>query len=81
MDAPQHPQETAQGLGAVVATSLIEAGVDVDFNRVSGRLAGFHHQAAGRCNREGKRPVDESAVYIFRTEERSRPDAAKCQYI
>lgn len=55
----------------VVSTSLIEAGVDVDFPAVYRELAGLDSvlQAAGRCNREGKRSADESIVTIFeRTE-------------
>ncbi len=59
----------------VVATSLVEAGVDIDFPKVWRAEAGLDQftQAAGRCNREGSRPVGESVVTIFKPKEAKPP--------
>ncbi len=55
----------------VVSTSLIEAGVDVDFPLAYREAAGLDSllQTAGRCNREGRRPAAESLVSCFSLED------------
>lgn len=51
----------------VVSTSLIEAGVDLDFCRVFRELAGLDSllQTGGRCNREGRLQNAEAFVFTF----------------
>ncbi|MCE2522189.1 MAG: CRISPR-associated helicase Cas3' [Rhodobacteraceae bacterium] len=58
----------------LIATSLIEAGVDVDFPVVWRCLAGIESvaQAAGRCNREGRLDAP-GEVIVFRPEARNKP--------
>ena len=76
MMCPQHVNETIKEIKSalkddnckiirVIATQLIEAGVDIDFPVVFRQEAGLDSilQAAGRCNREGKLKI--CPTYVF----------------
>lgn len=58
----------------VISTSLVEAGVDLDFPCVYREINGLDSivQAAGRCNREGRRTAEESVVHVFSLEKLAR---------
>ena len=63
----------------LISTSLIEAGVDVDFPVVFRAIAGIDRmaQAAGRCNREGKLPGKGRMVLFEPDPDQAPPHALK----
>lgn len=81
MMVPVHRKEVLQQIKGrlkekrlcrVIATSLVEAGVDLDFPYVMREQAGLDSilQAAGRCNRNGSRSSKESVTEVFELEGR-----------
>lgn len=72
-----------QGRCLVFSTSLIEAGVDIDFPTVYREIAGLDSiiQAGGRCNREGKRAIEDSVVYVFEREKIPRGLEEVCGWV
>jgi CRISPR-associated endonuclease/helicase Cas3 len=64
----------------LVATSLIEAGIDIDFPEVWRAAAGLESiaQAAGRCNREGKPYL--GRVVVFEPTEAEPPHELKIRW-
>ncbi len=65
-------KDESQPVVRVIATQLVEAGVDIDFPVVFRQEAGLDSvlQAAGRCNREGRNAVGTTFVFSLAAEKR-----------
>lgn len=84
MMCPDHIRETIEQIKdllrnntepvvRVIATQLVEAGVDIDFPVVFRQEAGLDSvlQAAGRCNREGRNAIGHTFVFSLSGEKRN----------
>ena len=71
----QAEREGKGGRVLLVSTSVIEAGVDLDFPRAMRAVGPLDRiiQVAGRCNREGLRAREDSEVVIFTPEDGKSP--------
>lgn len=65
-------EDESQPIVRVIATQLVEAGVDIDFPVVFRQEAGLDSilQAAGRCNREGRNLIGQTFVFSLAAENR-----------
>lgn len=65
-------KDGSQSIVRIVATQLVEAGVDIDFPVVFRQEAGLDSilQAAGRCNREGRKNIGQTFVFSLSAEGR-----------
>lgn len=63
----------------VISTSIIEAGIDLDFPAVFREETGLDSilQAGGRCNRNGKARPAQSVVTIFQLDQRPQSDLSR----
>jgi len=63
------PENTTEKI-VCISTQLIEAGVDIDFDAVIRYLAGLDSiaQAAGRCNRNGRKDIGKVSIVNHSTE-------------
>ncbi|MDU5949159.1 MAG: CRISPR-associated helicase Cas3', partial [Paenibacillus macerans] len=56
-----------EGNGIWVATQLVEASLDIDFDRLHTEMSTLdsQFQRYGRCNRKGKKSIDEVNIHVY----------------